>query len=126
MSKMRLCVLYLSIVGILLDFVVVEGLGVNWGTIAGHKLPPKVVVQMMQDNGIKKVKLFDADKSTMTALMGSGIEVMVAIANDMLDDMANFDQAKAWVRENVTSYTSMKSGVNITLDFFPLFVLSVI
>lgn len=110
----------------MLDFVVVEGLGVNWGTIAGHKLPPKVVVQMMQDNGIKKVKLFDADKSTMTALMGSGIEVMVAIANDMLDDMANFDQAKAWVRENVTSYTSMKSGVNITLDFFPLFVLSVI
>ena len=54
-----------------------EGLGVNWGTQATHKLPPDTVVQMLKDNGIQKVKLFDADESTMSALAGTGIEVMV-------------------------------------------------
>ncbi|KAK2981129.1 hypothetical protein RJ640_024832 [Escallonia rubra] len=62
----------------------VDGLGVNWGTMATHKLPPKTVVQMMKDNGIQRVKLFYADQSTMDALAGSGIEVMVAIPNDQL------------------------------------------
>ncbi|XP_034694343.1 glucan endo-1,3-beta-glucosidase 8-like [Vitis riparia] len=90
----------------------VEGLGVNWGTMASHKLPPKVVVQMLKDNGIQKVKLFDADSVTMSALAGSGIEVMVAIPNDQLAVMNDYDRAKAWVRRNVTRY-NFNGGVTI-------------
>ncbi|VFQ64211.1 unnamed protein product [Cuscuta campestris] len=90
----------------------VEGLGVNWGTMATHKLPPKTVVQMLIDNGIKKVKLFDADESTMSALAGKDIEVMVAIPNDQLLSMNDYDRAKKWVKRNVTRY-SFKGGVTI-------------
>lgn len=90
----------------------VEGLGVNWGTMASHKLPPKVVVQMLKDNGIKKVKLFDADQSTMSALAGTDFEVMVAIPNDQLAVMGNYNRAKEWVRRNVTRY-NYNGGVNI-------------
>uniref|UniRef100_A0A5B7C528 glucan endo-1,3-beta-D-glucosidase n=1 Tax=Davidia involucrata TaxID=16924 RepID=A0A5B7C528_DAVIN len=102
---------YLLFVG-LLGCVCVEGLGVNWGTMATHKLPPEVVVQMLKDNGIQKVKLFDADQSTMSALAGSGIEVMVAIPNDQLAVMNNYDRAKEWVRRNITRY-NFNGGVNI-------------
>ncbi|XP_059647304.1 glucan endo-1,3-beta-glucosidase 8-like [Cornus florida] len=111
MSKMWFStnLLFLGIFG----FVsVVEGLGVNWGTMASHKLPPETVVQMLKDNGISKVKLFDADESTMSALSGSGIEVMVAIPNDQLAAMTNYDRAKKWVRSNVTRY-NFKGGVTI-------------
>ncbi|XP_009610199.1 glucan endo-1,3-beta-glucosidase 8-like [Nicotiana tabacum] len=97
------CLLYLS---------GVEGLGVNWGTMATHKLPPKTVVQLLKDNGIGKVKLFDADQSTMSALAGSDIEVMVAIPNDQLSAMNDYHRAKDWVRRNVTRY-NFKGGVNI-------------
>ncbi|CAK9172830.1 unnamed protein product [Ilex paraguariensis] len=96
----------------LLGNTCVEGLGVNWGTMATHKLPPKSVVQMLKDNGIQKVKLFDADRSTMSALAGSGIEVMVAIPNDQLAAMNSYDRAKEWVRRNVTVY-NFNGGVNI-------------
>ncbi|TYH46088.1 hypothetical protein ES332_D11G311200v1 [Gossypium tomentosum] len=88
------------------------GLGVNWGTMASHKLPPKTVVQMLKDNGIKKVKLFDADSTTMNALAGSDIEVMVAIPNDQLLAMNSYKRAKDWVRRNVTRY-NFDGGVNI-------------
>ncbi|KAL9150616.1 hypothetical protein ABFS82_11G000600 [Erythranthe guttata] len=111
----RFCILvYLSLLYLLSNKqgFLVRSLGVNWGTMASHKLPPKVVVQMLIDNGIKKVKLFDADQSTMTALAGTGIEVMVAIPNDQLSVMASFDRAKQWVRRNVTRY-NFNGGVNI-------------
>ncbi|KAJ7971868.1 glucan endo-1,3-beta-glucosidase 8-like [Quillaja saponaria] len=90
----------------------VEGLGVNWGTMATHMLPPEKVVQMLKDNGIKKVKLFDADHSTVSALVGSDMEVMVAIPNDQLAVMNDHRRAKEWVQKNVTGYKS-NGGVKI-------------
>lgn len=67
---------------------------------------------MLKDNGIQKVKLFDSADSTMSALAGSGIEVMVAIPNDQLAAMNDYDRAKEWVKKNVTRY-NFKGGVNI-------------
>lgn len=108
---------YLFLVWALLDDgFFVEGLGVNWGTMASHKLPPKVVVQILNDNSIKKAKLFDADLSTMSALAGTDIEVMVAIPNDQLAAMGSYDRAKEWVKRNITRY-NFKGGVNIKFDF---------
>ncbi|KAH7666290.1 Glycoside hydrolase family 17 protein [Dioscorea alata] len=81
--------------------------------MAIRKLPPNTIVKMLQDNGIKKVKLFDTDYNTMSALAGSGIEVMVAIPNDMLATMNDYDSAKLWVKKNVTRF-NFEGGVNIT------------
>ncbi|KAF3331161.1 glucan endo-1,3-beta-glucosidase 8-like protein [Carex littledalei] len=80
--------------------------------MATHPLPPKIVVQLLKDNGIQKVKLFDADFATMSALAGSGIEVMLAIPNNMLDTMNDYKAAKKWVDRNVTRY-NFDGGVNI-------------
>ncbi|XP_006657484.1 glucan endo-1,3-beta-glucosidase 8 [Oryza brachyantha] len=91
----------------------VEGLGMNWGTQATHPLPPKVVVQMLRDNGITKVKLFDTDFAAMSALAGSGIEVMVAIPNKDLNTMASdYSNAQSWVKKNVKRY-DFDGGVTI-------------
>ncbi|KAL6893593.1 hypothetical protein ACP4OV_007691 [Aristida adscensionis] len=88
------------------------GLGVNWGTMATHQLPASTVVRMLQDNGIGKVKLFDADAGTMEALAGSGVEVMVAIPNNLLDTMTDYDAAREWVHQNVSLY-NFDGGVTI-------------
>ncbi|KAK1259464.1 Glucan endo-1,3-beta-glucosidase 8 [Acorus gramineus] len=90
----------------------VEGLGVNWGTMASHQMLPEMVVRMMRDNGIKRVKIFDADPWTLKSLEGSEMEVMVAIPNDMLGIMQSYENAKEWVDKNVTRYTH-PGGVNI-------------
>lgn len=87
-------------------------LGVNWGTMATHQLPASTVVRMLQDNGIGKVKLFDADSGPMDALAGSDIEVMVAIPNNMLDMMTDYATAREWVHQNVSRY-NFDGGVTI-------------
>ncbi|XP_051115457.1 glucan endo-1,3-beta-glucosidase 6-like [Andrographis paniculata] len=83
----------------------VGGIGANWGSQSSHHLPPNTVVRMLRENGIQKVKLFDADYDTLKALGGTGIEVMVGIPNDMLSDLAsNPKAAEKWVSQNVSQH----------------------
>uniref|UniRef100_A0A6N2N7S6 glucan endo-1,3-beta-D-glucosidase n=1 Tax=Salix viminalis TaxID=40686 RepID=A0A6N2N7S6_SALVM len=92
---------------------VAGSVGVNWGTMATHQIPPHNVVQMLKENGFDKVKLFDADEKIMAALTGTDIEVMLAIPNYMLHEMSQDPRAAtAWVDENVTSW-SYNGGVKI-------------
>lgn len=91
---------------------VVIGIGANWGTQTSHPLPPNTVVQMLKGDGIKQVKLFDAEEGTMNALRNSGIEVMVGIPNDMLAMLATSKRAaEKWVSQNASSY--INDGVSI-------------
>jgi hypothetical protein len=93
----------------------VEAVGVNWGTISYNPLPTSVVVGLLKDNNLNKVKLFDADPHVIGSMAGTNIEVMVAAPNEMLATLAgSADAAAAWVKENVTQYLGGgSSGVNI-------------
>ncbi|XP_076931988.1 glucan endo-1,3-beta-glucosidase 6-like [Bidens hawaiensis] len=93
----------------------VGGIGANWGTQSSHPLPPETVVRLLTDNGIQKVKLFDADYGTLRALGKSGIEVMVGIPNDMLATMAaSMKAAEKWVSKNVSDHVN-NFNVNISI-----------
>lgn len=103
---------------LLLVFMAHKGssFGVNWGTMATHQLQPENVVQMLQDNGFKKLKLFEADQKILAALTGTQIEVMLAVPNFMLQEMSiDPVAAVSWVDANVTSYC-YDGGVNIKLS----------
>lgn len=92
----------------------VSGIGANWGTQSTHRLPPEIVVRMLRENGIRKVKLFDADYDTLKALGKAGpeLEVMVGIPNDMLSTMGSLKAAEKWVSKNVSVHIS-NNNVNI-------------
>ncbi|KAK3007158.1 hypothetical protein RJ639_017238, partial [Escallonia herrerae] len=106
--------LYLVVVVLKGSALVVEsGIGVNWGTISSHRLSPSTVVNLLKDNKIHKVKLFDADPGSLRALMGSGIEVMVGIPNELLALLSSSTAAAdLWVSQNVSRYM-VKGGTNI-------------
>lgn len=91
----------------------VNGIGANWGTQLSHPLPPNTVVKLLVDNGIQKVKLFDADYGVLRALGNSGIEVMVGIPNDMLATVGgSMKAAEKWVSKNVSDHVT-NHNVNI-------------
>ncbi|PPD78742.1 hypothetical protein GOBAR_DD24329 [Gossypium barbadense] len=100
-------------------YFVAQGLGVNWGVIASHPLDPKIVVNILKDNGIKKVKLFHAEHDILTALSGTDIEVMVGIPNHSLESLSEkYSVAQAWVKANITAYMG-KKGVNFKIELDP-------
>ncbi|XP_042520720.1 glucan endo-1,3-beta-glucosidase 6-like [Macadamia integrifolia] len=93
--------------------VVESAIGVNWGTVSFHRLTPSIVVRLLQDNKIPKVKLFDADPDALSALMGTRIEVMVGIPNEMLSVLSSSPNvADLWVRQNISRYL-VRGGANI-------------
>ena len=90
-----------------------SAIGVNWGTISFHRLRPSTVVDLLRDNKIQRVKLFEAEPHVMKALVGSGIQVMVGIPNEMLPVLSSSTAAAdLWVRQNVSAYMG-KGGANI-------------
>ncbi|WVZ20467.1 hypothetical protein V8G54_007789, partial [Vigna mungo] len=92
--------------------------GVNWGTMATHQIRPEKVVKMLKENGFTKLKLFDADELIMAALMGTDIQVMLAIPNNMLEKISNTPKAAdSWVYENVTS-SSMVASKSIIVSWY--------
>ena len=96
----------------------VSGIGANWGTQTSHPLSPSIVVRMLKDNGIQKVKLFDAEDATLSALKKTNIEVMVGIPNELLQSLAtSMKAAENWVAKNVSGYVS--DGVNIRFGSLP-------
>ncbi|XP_042480940.1 glucan endo-1,3-beta-glucosidase 8-like [Macadamia integrifolia] len=93
---------------------VAEGIGINWGTMMAQPLYPEIVVKMLKDNGIKQVKLFDADPWTVKPFAGTGIQLMLAIPNNELERFSEkYSNAKDWVAENVTSHLKDQDGVDI-------------
>ncbi|XP_042477432.1 glucan endo-1,3-beta-glucosidase 5-like [Macadamia integrifolia] len=90
-----------------------SAIGVNWGTVSSHRLAPSIVVDLLKENKIPKVKLFDADPNALSALMGTRIEVMVGIPNEMLSILSSSPNvADLWVRQKLSRYL-VKGGVNI-------------
>lgn len=106
--------------------IVAEGLAVNWGLKSSHPLPPKIVVNLLRDNGFDKVKLFEAEPGPLRALGKSGIQVMIGIPNDFLASIASsVGAAEQWVMQNVSNYIS-QYGVDIRYiltitELFPTF-----
>jgi hypothetical protein len=94
------------------------GIGVNWGSQTSHPLHPSIVAGMLKDNGITKIKLFDADPWTVSAFAGTGIEVMVGIANNQLKDLSDsYGNAKDWVKHNVSKHIR-DGGVDIRFKIY--------
>lgn len=83
----------------------VEGIGVNWGNQAAQNLLPSNVIQMLKDNKIYKVKLFDSDPWVVKQFAGTGIEVMLGIPNLHLASLADrYKHAQEWVKKNLTRH----------------------
>ncbi|KAL2342978.1 hypothetical protein Fmac_004263 [Flemingia macrophylla] len=89
------------------ESVVVPGIGVNWGSVSSQPLDPPIVVNLLKDNGIKMVKLFDSDPWTISAFSGTDIEVMVGIPNDQLKKLSkDKDNAEDWFKHNISKHVN--------------------
>ncbi|XP_066332618.1 glucan endo-1,3-beta-glucosidase-like [Miscanthus floridulus] len=79
--------------------------GVNYGRVANNLPTPAAVVQLLKQQGVAQVKLYDADPTVLRALANTGIKVVVALPNEQLAAAASHaSYALLWVRRNVAAY----------------------
>ncbi|KAI0522404.1 hypothetical protein KFK09_004783 [Dendrobium nobile] len=79
--------------------------GINYGRIADNIPAPESVVTLLKAARVKNIKIFDADHSVIQAFKGSGLELVIGIANEYLKDMSvNEERAMDWINENVQPF----------------------
>ncbi|KAF0926812.1 hypothetical protein E2562_027405 [Oryza meyeriana var. granulata] len=94
------------LVGVFISMPVgVQSVGVCYGMI-GNDLPSKSdVVQLYKSNGITDMRIYLPDFEAIAALRGSGIGLIVGVANKNLIDLAaNPASAASWVDANIKPF----------------------
>lgn len=80
-------------------------IGVNYGLLADNLPPPSETAKLLQSTSIEKVRLYNADPSIIKSLAGTGIGIVIGVANGDLPSIASdFNVASQWINSNVLPF----------------------
>jgi exo-beta-1,3-glucanase (GH17 family) len=88
-------------------------MGVNYGQV-GDNLPSNdAAVNLIKSLGAGRVKIYNSDAGTLTALAKTGLEVVIGMSNDEIPSLAaSSATADEWIVANVVAYVP---ATNITV-----------
>uniref|UniRef100_A0A0D9XHX8 glucan endo-1,3-beta-D-glucosidase n=1 Tax=Leersia perrieri TaxID=77586 RepID=A0A0D9XHX8_9ORYZ len=73
-------------------------LGINYGRVGNNLPPPTAVPQMLSALGVGRVRLYDADPTTLRAFANTGVELVVGVPDECLAAVSTPTGATSWVR----------------------------
>ncbi|KAL8146529.1 hypothetical protein AgCh_004309 [Apium graveolens] len=79
-------------------------IGVNYGRVANDLPDPPQVVELLQSNGISRVKIFDANPSIISAFADTNIKVTIAMPNQLLSAAANINFTNRWLQARIVPF----------------------
>ncbi|KAH9571487.1 hypothetical protein CY35_02G096500 [Sphagnum magellanicum] len=85
-----------------------NSIGVVYGR-NGNNLPtPQQAAQLMQDNVLTRVRIYDHDATVIQAFSLTQIRVIIGVTNDEIPNIANSQQvADSWIADNVAAYINL-------------------
>ncbi|CAN1305863.1 Glucan endo-1,3-beta-glucosidase [Linum perenne] len=78
--------------------------------------PPSEVIQLYNENNIRRMRLYDPNQDVVHALEGTSIDLILDALNDQLGFVASSQaNANSWVRANVVAYVNNVRFLYITV-----------
>ncbi|KAF3661135.1 Glucan endo-1,3-beta-glucosidase [Capsicum annuum] len=91
----------LLLVGLLIQMIGAQSVGVCYGKIANNLPSEQDVIKLYNANGIKKMRIYFPDVKVFSALKGSNIEIILDVPNQDLEALTNPSTANGWVQDNI-------------------------
>ncbi|GMY26232.1 glucan endo-1,3-beta-glucosidase-like [Fagus crenata] len=104
--------LFLSLVSLHLSLILLPSptgaapIGICYGRVANNLPPPSSVIKLLKSNGIKDVRIFDTDPTTLKSFSGTGIKLMIGVPNEILPSLSNntANFALEWLQSNIFAH----------------------
>jgi len=97
--------------------------GVCWGTNGDNIPTPAAVVQLLKQQSITMVRIYDTDRGVISALANTGVKLMVSLPNEQLASAATSPPfASQWVQDNVAAFypTTLINGIAVGNEVFDM------
>ncbi|VVA99273.1 unnamed protein product [Arabis nemorensis] len=100
--------IFFSLLSIIFSFTPANSqsfIGVNYGLVADNLPPPSDTAKLLQSTSIQKVRLYGADPTIIKSLAGTGIGIVIGVANGDLPSLASdLNAASQWINSNVLPF----------------------
>ncbi|RZR96731.1 hypothetical protein BHM03_00025806 [Ensete ventricosum] len=85
-------------------------IGMCFGHAGGILPSPSVIVQLLKSHGISKVRLFVPIPGVLSALKGTGIQIMVGVPNEKIIHLSlgGVDAARHWLKASILKFVDPK------------------
>ncbi|KAF3794668.1 Glucan endo-1-3-beta-glucosidase 11 [Nymphaea thermarum] len=95
-------------------------LGINYGQVADNLPSPDKVAILLQSIKVTKIRIYDTNPQVLTAFANSGIDLTVTLANELVSQMVDPQQALQWVSTQIKPYVPATkiSGISIGNEVF--------
>ncbi|XP_073153475.1 glucan endo-1,3-beta-glucosidase 8-like [Henckelia pumila] len=94
-------------------------IGINWGRLSSQKLVPSMVVDLLLQNGIQDVRIFQQAENVLEAFYGSGISATLGLANTLLQDYVNETRLNGWIKDKIIKYQDVMTFRYVTVGTNP-------
>ncbi|KAK4277587.1 hypothetical protein QN277_015564 [Acacia crassicarpa] len=91
-----------------------QGIGVNYGTVADNLPPPSQVAKFLSESTIiDRVRLFDANPEMLQAFAHTGIAISITVPNDQIPHLTNLTFAQQWLNTSVQPFVASTNLIRI-------------
>lgn len=106
---MQAIVLFLGIIMPAFKITGAQPIGVCNGRNGNPPFPSEQdTVRLYNDNGIKRMRLYNPLPGTLQALRGTDIELILDVPNTELESLQDPAKATTWVQDNIIKYSDVK------------------
>ncbi|KAJ8772760.1 hypothetical protein K2173_027937 [Erythroxylum novogranatense] len=95
---------------------IVNGVGINYGTLGNNLPSPKKVAQLLQSTLFDKIKIYDSNPEILEAFSNTGIDLIVAVENNHVANISSgTSAADQWLAGRVVPFIPATSIVAIAV-----------